>query len=77
MPRKSGFRIRTKIALNIVLGKFANPMQVMVCEYCGSEKIKTLKEWDSKLENEIHWNSTTQCQKCGAKCTEKQIWTQE
>lgn len=74
MARKRGFKVRLKVAWNIVIGKLGKPMQIMVCEYCGSEKIKALGEWEDKKENVIQWGSLCKCQKCGAVCNEKQMW---
>lgn len=78
MARKGDFKMRLTLAWEIIKGNRAKPLQIMICERCGSEEIERLSEYGAQEDKDkAWWISTCRCKKCGATCYERQIWTWE
>lgn len=79
MARKTGFKLRLKVATYLLLGKVDKDMRTMTCGRCGSMDIVEIEE-ESEGEEIFHsktryfWGDKVKCKDCGAECREIQTW---
>lgn len=86
MARKTGFKLRLKVATYLLLGKVTKDMRTMTCGKCGSMDIVEIEEETERktqfqvgmVSSTIYtWKDRVKCKNCGAECNEIQTWEWE
>ena len=86
MARKTGFKLRLKVATYLLLGKVKKGVRTMAGGKCGRMEIVEIEEGTERktqfqvgmISSTIYtWKDRVKCKNCGAECNEIQTWEWE